>query len=235
MGSKKEGKKEQKKERKKDHKKVHKEVQKEKPKKQSDNKEDKKGKLRLKKKVEKKELLSKVPKQDVETGRSFNKAEIRRMMKRVKRGLPAIPTKDELEEMKKEEARIKREADSLVFKDSSSNNDSGNEEMVEKTNDDPMSEEEEENDESNPGAIYHEESDDEIIHRDNMEEEKIASTKNNLKKNIDKNDNNIKTKKPVPKDYVCQACQNKNLPPHWIYNCPDKVTRTGCNQKKKSK
>ena len=41
------------------------------------------------------------------------------------------------------------------------------------------------------------------------------------------------TKKAVPSNYVCQACQNRNSPLHWIHNCPDKVSKEGCNQVKK--
>merc|ERR1711862_708258 len=39
--------------------------------------------------------------------------------------------------------------------------------------------------------------------------------------------------KAVPPDYICQACKNELNPyigPHWIYNCPMKQTKKGCNQ-----
>ena len=42
-----------------------------------------------------------------------------------------------------------------------------------------------------------------------------------------------KRSKPVPPDYICQACKNKHATPHWIYDCPDKVTVRGTNQKAK--
>ena len=51
-----------------------------------------------------------------------------------------------------------------------------------------------------------------------------------------------KRSKPVPPDYICMACKNKPPPsvdgidsltlftPHWIYDCPLKTTKKGCNK-----
>lgn len=40
-----------------------------------------------------------------------------------------------------------------------------------------------------------------------------------------------KRTKEVPADYVCSACSNEiaDFSPHWIYDCPNKVTKRGCN------
>ena len=52
-------------------------------------------------------------------------------------------------------------------------------------------------------------------------------------KNTNSNSKKARRCKPVPDDYVCSACQNKHKPVHWIYDCPDKVTMKGTNQKAK--
>ncbi|OEU14112.1 hypothetical protein FRACYDRAFT_242464 [Fragilariopsis cylindrus CCMP1102] len=122
------------------------------------------GKSRLQsKKEEKEELLKKVPTKDKD-GMAYTKLQIRRMMKRVKKGLPPVPTPRELEESKQAEARLKLPA----------RNDDG------------------------------------------------TTAKKKAKRS-----------KAVPSDYVCSACKNRNTPAHWIYDCPDKITVRGANQKKK--
>lgn len=194
-----------------------KEIEKETPIKRND-KEDKKGKLKLKQK-EKTELLAKVPTHDAETGRAYNKALIRRMMRRVKRGLTALPTKEEMKEIKKEERKIKQE-DSLVYQGSD------DDEEMEEENDEEKSDKE--------GNIV-----DEDVDMDQSESQSTEKSEEKINLIDDKDsDNNTtatpKSKKIIPVDYVCQACQNKHTPLHWIYNCPDKITKQGCNQKKKN-
>ena len=72
-------------------------------------KKKKEVKARLKsKKEEKAELMKKVPLTN-EEGLAYTKFQIRQMMKRVKRGLPPVPTPKELDEKRQNEARLRRE------------------------------------------------------------------------------------------------------------------------------
>lgn len=144
-----------------------------------------------KKKI-KKELLSKIPTHN-EDGFAYNKVQIRRMMKRVKKGLNPVPTKEEERERRKlEELENSSEEGDIIHKNSKQ----VLEESEEKYDDD-------------------------------------CSERNTHK--VVKEEEKIKMKKDVPSDYICQACMNKHSPPHFIYDCPDKVRRRGCNKVKKRK
>jgi len=162
------------------------------------------------KKDEKSSLLDKVPKTD-EHGISYTKIQIRRMSRRVKRGLPPVPTEAEeqerLREIKKEKALEEEELSGLIF---------------DRTN----------------GAEAGESGEDEVVGVDedsaengNVEDKGTTNAESGVCRPVKKK----KTNKPVPSDYVCQACKNKHTPPHWIYDCPDKVCKPGSNQIKKNK
>jgi len=179
------------------------------------------GKSRLQsKKEEKEELLKKVPTKDKD-GMAYTKLQIRRMMKRVKKGLPPVPTPRELEESKQAEARLKREEESLYAGEATHN-----EVQNDSDDDDDDAEEEGEDDDG----------DDEGMDGNNNvpPEDKNTSTPvptGNDDGKIAKK--KAKRNKTVPSDYVCSACKNRNTPAHWIYDCPDKITVRGANQKKK--
>jgi len=143
------------------------------------------------------------------------------MIKRVKRGLPPVPTKAELEEIKREEAKIRREADSLIYGDVPGDDVPDHD----VPDDDVPGDDDEEMEEVN--VVSDEEKE------DIFEDEVINKREENEESNKHESNDTKKSKKSVPKDYICQACQNKHTPLHWIYDCPDKKTHKGCNQLKK--
>lgn len=168
------------------------------------------------KKAEKSSLLDQVPKVD-EHGIAYTRIQIRRMTRRVKRGLPPVPTEEEererLREIKKEKKVEEEELAGMIFdrEKEATDEDEGREEkdaVSDGENED--AEGDDEKDESDSGQSAQEQ---------NIEAKRPAKKK--------------KSNKPVPSDYVCQACNNKRSPPHWIYDCPDKVHRPGSNQIKK--
>jgi hypothetical protein len=131
------------------------------------------------------------------------------MLKRVKKGLPALLSEEEERELEKERKRAK-EQEQIEFQEFMEDSDN--------YEDDVTREEEEEeivSDEEKEGNEQVERS----IHR--RDEENTTSPKQMR--------NKLRSK-PVPSDYVCQACKNTHSPPHWIYDCPHKVTVRGTNQ-----
>lgn len=175
----------------------------------SEDDDDKKERKRAKR-AEKESLLKQLPKTD-EGGLAYTKLQLKRMMKRVKRGLIPIPTKKEEQELKRQEAETRKEeeaelaglADSLVKENS--------EERGEESDDDD--------------GEGDEEGGDHTMTTDHAK--KSAATRN---AQPDKPSRKRKKRsKPVPNDYVCQACKNEHSPAHWIYDCPNKITVKGTN------
>jgi hypothetical protein len=181
---------------------------------ENDDKEDK----RSKKRKEKDALLAQVPETD-EHGISYSKLQRRRMMKRVKRGLPPVPTPEEEEERLRQEAQLKREEE---------------EELAgmlynKKTESDDEEEDQDEGDDDGPDIeIENAQDEDAEDGGDNVEAQKRNE------KSSDSEKKKRKRAKEVPLDYICQACKNKHQPIHWIYDCPDKVTVRGTNKISKS-
>mmetsp|Transcript_60380 Transcript_60380/g.148159 ORF Transcript_60380/g.148159 Transcript_60380/m.148159 type:complete len:391 (-) Transcript_60380:49-1221(-) len=179
---------------------------------------------REEKKKQKAELLEKVPKVDKD-GIAYTKIQIRRMMKRVKRGLDPIETPQEVHQRLKDDAQLRREEEAelagLFFR---KNKQPDEEEGKDEDNDD------EEQDDKDDDKEKDEDSEDD----DEAEEEVKTPKKDSSSKTTAQPPSNKKARsKIVPPDYVCSACQNKHQPVHWIYDCPDKVTMRGTNQKKK--
>ncbi len=177
------------------------------------SKEERK-KLKVEKKAEKVELLAKVPKVD-EHGIAYTKLQIKRMIKRVKKGLNAVPTEEEerdrVRRLKQEEKETKDELAGMIF---TREDDSGDDD----SKDDDIEAVEEESD--GEGKT----SDDEEADEDGENEEEHETKQVQKKK---------PRSKPVPEDYVCFACKNSHKPLHWIYDCPDKVHKPGTNKVKK--
>ena len=156
--------------------------------------------------------MAKIPKLDPD-GIPYNKIQIRRMLRRVKHGLDPVATEEEEKEIRAREKREKAEEERLLFAE---------------RNDEEDQEEDNDDDKDN-------EADD--TKSDQAEEEEAApATKESAqdaprKKSHNPPSKKTKRSKPVPPDYICQACQNKlpNFTPHWIYDCPNKVTQRGCN------
>lgn len=189
----------------------------------------KEAKSRLKsKKEEKSELMKKVPLTD-EHGIAYTKFQIRQMLKRVKKGLPPVATAQELDEKRQNEARLRREEEAELagLTSTRSANDSDDEEEensyagdedvgeIDNANDGERNSDE---DEGPNGAAAASESCTPVPSAQKVD----GAAQKKAKRN-----------KPVPSDYVCQACKNRHTPAHWIYDCPDKVTVRGTNKKRK--
>ena len=200
-------------------------VSKSKSTKKKDKKKEKKSKVKLSKEERRKEreqkkaakkaemasLLEQVPKTD-EHGIAYTKIQIRRMTRRVKRGLPPVPTEEEERERMRQE-KIEREleerelADMLHTKEENADDKGGAD-----------SDDDEDGDDDSDG-----EDDAAMDEEDEGQKQKATPTPQPPAKKS-------KRSKPVPHDYVCQACNNKHQPAHWIYDCPNKVTVRGTNQ-----
>lgn len=158
-------------------------------------------------KKRKEEWLTKVPKVD-EDGIKYTKIQLKRMMKRVKRGLPPVATEEEERERLRSEAQLRREDEAelagLVY---TKDEHEGGVEISESVVND-----------SDASVAEEKDSTEASIH------EKQANPPSNKK---------AKRSKPVPPDYICQACKNVHEPVHWIYDCPNKVTVRGTNKKTK--
>ncbi|KAL3800260.1 hypothetical protein ACHAWO_013842 [Cyclotella atomus] len=185
-------------------------AKKEKKHKSQDKKLCKEEKKAAKKQVEE-ELLAKIPKVD-EDGIPYNKIQIRRMKRRVKHGLDPIPTEEEEKEIAKRKEEEKKEVEEL---------------FADREKDKLLSEDEVEDGEGgSDGEESHDDPDDEGAD----DRDKPTHQQQPIYKKA--------RTKPVPPDYVCSACQNKSsqdgeFSPHWIYDCPSKVTKKGCNTKSK--
>jgi hypothetical protein len=156
---------------------------------------------------EKEELLANVPKVDAD-GIKYNKIQTKRMMKRVKRGLPPVPTEAEERERLRNEAQLRREEEDELAGLTSNKDDN----------------DEQEEQQEIPGGEENEKDDSGSEEKDTAEPV-MQEEQTNPKK--------AKRSKAVPHDYVCQACKNRHEPVHWIYDCPDKKTVRGTNKKAK--
>jgi hypothetical protein len=181
-----------------------------------DDKETQKALRKKEREAKKKEnegWLDKVPKVDGD-GISYTKIQIKRMLKRVKRGLPPVPTEEEERERLRSEAQMRREEEAelagLVYKkeDRSGEKEKGSKnELTPEGNDD------------DDGEGHDSGKEDKETPEEKVQETAIPPTKKS------------KRSKPVPSDYICMACKTKAE--HWIYDCPAKVTVRGTNQKAK--
>lgn len=162
-------------------------------------------------------LLEKVPKVD-EHGISYTKQQLRRMAKRLAKGLPALETKQEAHQRLVNESRLKREleddlaGDEEVPMEGGAEEDSDDEVPMEGENVSDSDDEEEEQDESNRNEEASKEESSSFPASTALSSPTVQTFR-------------IKCHKPVPSDYVCSACHNKILPAHWIYDCPQKHTK----------
>lgn len=194
----------------------------------TDTKEDRK-RQREEKKQAKAALLDQVPKVDKD-GISYTKQQVRRMVRRAKRGLTAIPTPQEEHELKMQDAAQRKEdelqwAGMLYNKGElgGDDDDSDSDDDAEKGRDDNDSGSGSDDEDEEKDKISASKREIKLQSNQPTQEQRDAQASRPAKKQK-------LSKKPVPKDYVCQACKNKHDFPHWIYNCPDKVTMKGTNQ-----
>ena len=191
--------------------------------------------VRKARREERKRLLDLVPKVD-EHGISFTKLQIRRMRKRVARGLDPIETEEEKQERLREEAKMRREEEDelagiLYQKKPEGNNQPSNEETDEENEEDQGEEEQDDVDLDDTNKTFPESGQDNT-NSDTFEGFPSPSKNKKEETSTERGGPSPKKRKrskPVPADYTCQACQNKHRPPHWIYDCPSKITRRGSN------
>jgi len=177
------------------------------------------------KKQAKAELLTKIPTHDPE-GIPYSKIQLRRMKRRVKNGLNPIPTEEEEREIERRKEEEKREVEACLF---------GDDVAAEETNGDKEEDgdanlNEDRTDEEDEGSV--DDGKEERQTRNDASENTATNT--HEKHQFQPPSKKTKRSKPVPPDYVCQACQNKpskntKFTPHWIYDCPLKITHRGCN------
>lgn len=171
---------------------------------------------RAAKKSEKSSLLDKVPTHDAD-GILYTKLQIRRMAKRVKRGLNPVPTEAEENERRRQD-KIDRQLteDDLAGsgdEDEEDDNEEGADEKEEAGEGQSTVEGDKDGGDVDPFA---KDDSDEDAEDDAPPKAPLDFFKKNRRS------------KPVPSDYSCSACHNKNdLPPHWIYDCPYKVRKPG--------
>jgi hypothetical protein len=163
--------------------------------------------VRAARRKERENLLDKIPKTD-EHGVSYTKQQLRRMRKRVARGLDPIETSKEIHERLRQEASLRREEEEEMaglihvkednFRDTDGDGSDAEGEDVAEADEDKKGE-------SRPVEAP----------------KQVTGEETKQKKS--------RRSKVVPTDYVCQACKNLHQPAHWIYDCPDKVTVRGTN------
>ena len=212
----------------------------------TNNKDDKdasKKRKREERKAAKKALRDNVPKVD-EHGIAYTKLQIRRMMKRVKRGLPPVPTEEEEQERLRRDAELRREEEAelagMIYKKDDENgktkgddndDDDSDDDDNDNDNDDP-----EEKDNQDADANGPEHGQDNSVDQmskaptDKADRATMSTSASTTTDGAAPTAKKQKRSKEVPLDYVCQACKNKHKPLHWIYDCPDKVTVRGTNQ-----
>jgi len=217
-----------------------------------EGKEDKKA-FKATRAGDKRALLEKVPRTN-EHGVPYTKLQIRRMARRVKRGLPAVETAEEERERKIDIAREKtleqKELAGMLWNGGNETHDDSDGEAEEEDNDSveedagAVVEEEEEDDgddvarveEDDVAGAEEDETErmgDEAENDEAAEASTAARTSEPQCKTIPPPGKKKRRSKPVPSDYVCSACQNKSSPLHWIYDCPNKVRKPGTNQVKR--
>ena len=176
--------------------------------KSSENKKEK-HLLKKQRKEEKHKILETLPKVDPETGLAFTKSQIRRMRKRVQRGLAPIETPQEMHQRLQQEKELQyQEECALLGIETEKQDESEITGDMTSTELDPSS-----TSSSSP-------------------EETTTTGQEDFEPKIVKTS---ATKKPVPEDYVCSACQNQHTPRHWIYDCPDKIHKHSQHQNNKKR
>jgi hypothetical protein len=211
---------------------------------------------RQKKLGQRQALLDQVPKVDAETGMAYTKQQVRRMVKRVARGLHPVETAAERHARLASEAQLRKEEEAelagLVVANTKSSTASKsskrklNDQSINDTDDDDnRSEEDDDKFEPNTSNLRHATTagdSKEITVADDSDDPATndATTTFAYEKKPQAAAVTLAEKprpqkkpraKPVPTDYVCSACSNKSPPiPHWIYDCPLKTTMPGTNQ-----
>jgi hypothetical protein len=164
---------------------------------------------------EKARLDALVPKTD-EHGIHHTKLQLRRMRKRVKRGLDPVETPREEQERRAREKEMQREEEAeladYILTSKHAKGAPGND-------DDSDPDAQEQDDDSNAN----EQDDDSSI-----KQQQPTHTHQHAAQQQQPRSKKAKRSKPVPSDYTCLACSAQA--DHWIYDCPQKITMKGTNQ-----
>lgn len=201
-------------------------------------------------------LLERVPKVDPDTGIAFTKLQLRRMTKRVAKGLHPIESPAEIQARLARDAQLRRDeqAELAGIVDGNENEDDDIDVDVDVSQQDAS--QTAENDASDDDDEENDNDSDEDADHDQNKKDKA---KNSTTKSVTENNpfayekapksatetlaerplaKKKRRDKPVPADYVCSACHNNinedddDTPfvRHWIYDCPRKTTTPGINQ-----
>lgn len=154
--------------------------------------------------------------------RQYNKQQLRRMCKRIARGLNPHESPQERHDRIVKDAALRREEEAEL---------SGMLYTKEETT-----------------IVEQDDDDDSAVAAGKDEQERFPTQEvDGVAKNISTNPSIVESKpastsrpkkqrsKAVPSDYTCFACKNTIQPAHWIYDCPNKQTVRGTNQVSKQK
>jgi hypothetical protein len=166
--------------------------------------------VRAARRLEREKLLEEVPKTD-EHGIHYTKQQLRRMRKRVARGLDPIETSREVHERLKSDAALRREEEEELAGMMHIKEDKAKDSDDEGGSDDDDDDDDDKDEEDEADKV------------DPFEAAKQAAGEEPKQKK------KPRRTKPVPTDYVCSACKGRHEPSHWIYDCPSKITVRGTN------
>lgn len=176
---------------------------------------------RAERRAERKRVLSQLPTAN-EHGVAYTKQQLRRMRKRVQRGLDPVETPAEKHERLKQDALMRRQEEAEL----------AGEELQQDTDEEGGNGgggNQGEGDDASNGKIVNEEQEEQA---ENIQE---SATDCQQQEQEQPRKRKPKRSKPVPADYICNACNNTIQPIHWIYDCPIKKTMPGTNQISKKK
>lgn len=154
-------------------------------------------------------------------GVPYGRVQLRRMRRRVKHGLAPIASAEEEREIRAREERERREEERLYA--AVAGDEDGAVDATEAAT--PTG------DSDGDGNGKTESAEEGVADGEGTDgEEKRENSEKKGRRRHNPPSKNTKRAKPVPADYVCKACNNDDaFPPHWIYDCPRKVTSKGCN------
>mmetsp|Transcript_35047 Transcript_35047/g.41833 ORF Transcript_35047/g.41833 Transcript_35047/m.41833 type:complete len:450 (-) Transcript_35047:326-1675(-) len=181
--------------------------------------------LKLKKKEMKQNLLSQVPKVDKD-GISYTKTQIRRMVRRIKNGLHPVATEKEENErrrlLKLEKREEEDELAGMLYENDLDEFGRKRKDREEGDAEDHATEDEggEDNGDTEGQTVV------EGVKSKTSLFPPAKIVEGGWKEPLKKK----RRSKPVPKDYVCQACKNEHSPHHWIYDCPYKIRIAGSRE-----
>lgn len=186
------------------------------------------SKTRNPKRERRQQLMAQLPARDKD-GIAYTKLQLRRMRKRLERGLDPIETPREAADRARQEAEMRREEQAewagLLYQGSKE------EEEAHSANGDEEDDDEGGEEEDGDGSDKESSSSPSNVKVVSRSDSTPAAASSHAAHDGGSGSAAKKRRdKPVPPDYVCLACQNRHQPRHWIYDCVEKVTMRGTNQ-----